>query len=164
MLPITLYGVFARLLNAFIPIKKKTWVFGADYGKSYREGSKYLLEYMLKNHPDYNCCFLTWSSQVYDDLRAKGIPVEMNYSLKGIFKAVKAECVFTTQTTADIHFAYKKTGRRYFYLVHGQPLKIAQSALKSTEYWKKYHQKENLATRLKYQITHYFNDDMEWMT
>ena len=158
MLPITLYGAFARLLNAFIPIKKKTWVFGADYGKSYREGSKYLLEYMLKNHPDYNCCFLTWSSQVYDDLRAKGIPVEMNYSLKGIFKAVKAECVFTTQTTADIHFAYKKTGRRYFYLVHGQPLKIAQSALKSTEYWKKYHQKENLATRLKYQITHYFND------
>ena len=91
MLPITLYGAFARLLNAFIPIKKKTWVFGADYGKSYREGSKYLLEYMLKNHPDYDCCFLTWSSQVYDDLRAKGIPVEMNYSLKGIFKAVKAE-------------------------------------------------------------------------
>lgn len=158
MLPITLYGAFARLLNAFIPVKKKTWVFGADYGKSYREGSKYLLEYMLKNHPDYDCCFLTWSTQVYDDLCSKGIPVEMNYSLKGIFKAAKAECIFTTQTIADIHFTYKKHNRRFYYLVHGQPLKIAQSALKDTAYWKKYHKKESVLVRIKEWLTHFFND------
>lgn len=158
MLPITLYGIFARIVNIFVPIKKKVWAFSADYGKTYREGSKYLLEYMLENHSDYDCSFITMSQKVYDSLKEKGIPVEMNFSLKGMVKTAKAECVFTTQTTADIHFAYKKTGRRYFYLVHGQPLKIAQSALKGTKYWKKYHQKESLMVRIKQCVTHYFND------
>lgn len=168
MLPITLYGLFARMVNIFVPIKKKVWVFSADYGKTYREGSKYLLEYMLENHPDYDCCFITMSQKVYDDLKSKGIPVAKNYSFKGMVKTAMAECVFTTQTTADIHFAYKKTGRRYFYLVHGQPLKIAQRALQDTEYWKKYHRKENFAKLLKNRITHYFNegytmDDVEFV-
>lgn len=158
MLPITLYGMLARLVNAVVPVKKKTWVFGADYGKSYREGSKYLLEYMLDNHSDYDCCFITMSQNVYDELKSKGIPVEMNCSLKGILKAAKAECVFTTQTTSDIHLTYKKAGRRFFYLVHGQPLKVALSALKNTEYWKRYHKKESLFARFKRKLTYYLND------
>ena len=158
MLPITLYGMLARLVNAVMPVKKRTWVFGSDYGMSYREGSKYLLEYMLENHSDYDCCFITMSQKVYDELKSKGIPVEMNCSLKGILRTATAECVFTTQTISDIHFTYKKTGRRFFYLVHGQPLKVAQSALKDTEYWKRYHKKESVFARVKQKLTYYLND------
>lgn len=158
MLPITVYGILARIVNAFVPVKNKVWVFGADYGRTYREGSKYLLEYILENHPDYDCCFITMSQQVYEYLKSKNIPVELNYSLKGILKTAKAECVFTTQTIADIHFTYKKHGRRFFYLVHGQPLKIAQSALKDTAYWKKNHKKESLLSRIKEKLTYFLND------
>ena len=168
MIPITFYGLLARIVNVFVPIKKRTWVFGADFGRTYREGSKYLLEYMLANHPDYDCCFITKSPQVFRDLKCKNIPVVMNCSINGIVKAAKAECVFTTQTTADIHFTYKKKGRKFFYLVHGQPLKIAQSALKDTEYWKKYHGKESFFERIKRDVTHFLNegytmDDVEFV-
>ena len=158
MLPITIYGILARIINVFVPIKKKMWVFGADYGKTYREGSKYLLEYMLKNHSDYDCCFITISHQVYNDLKRKGIPVEYNISLSGILKIARAECVFTTQTINDIYFTYKKKNRRFFYLVHGQPLKIAQSALMKTDFWKNLNEKETLLTRLKKKLTHFLNE------
>lgn len=126
-----LYGVLARILSFFIPIKKNLWIFGSDYGKNYREGSKYLIEYMLKNHPEYECCFITQSKNVYNTLKEKSIPVELNTSWKGLMKTSQAECVFTTQFINDIYFTYPKTGRRYFYLVHGQPLKKAFYALEN---------------------------------
>lgn len=168
MIPITFYGIAARIINAFVPLKRKTWVFGADYGRTYREGSKYLLEYMLENHPDYDCCFITKSPQVFRELKCKNIPVAMNCSFSGIVKAAKAECVFTTQATADIHFTYKKKGRRFFYLVHGQPLKIAQSALKKTTFWKNYIDKIGRIEKYKRYVTHFLNegytmDDVEFV-
>ena len=58
-IPVSCYGWAVRLLNYFVPVKEKEWVFGADYGNMYREGSKYMLEYMLKEHPDYKCTFIT---------------------------------------------------------------------------------------------------------
>ncbi len=168
MLPITFYGVIARFVNVFIPVRKKTWVLGADYGRSYREGSKYLLEYMLENHSDYDCCFITMSQQVYDNLKSQNIQVEMNCSLRGIIKVARAECVFTTQTTADVHFAYRKRGRRYFYLVHGQPLKIALYALAQTDFWKSLHKQGNWFSRMKSKAAHCLNegysmDDVEFV-
>ena len=38
-IPITFYGFIARLLSLFIPVKRKYWIFGADFGNSYKEGS-----------------------------------------------------------------------------------------------------------------------------
>lgn len=126
------YGVLARLISFCTPIRKRCWVFGADNGISYREGSKYLFEYMLKNHPEYESVFVTQSPEVYEHLKGRGLPCEMNLSLRGVIVVARAECVFTTQIAADVLFAYKKRGRRFFYLVHGQPLKIAQLALAKT--------------------------------
>ena len=48
-IPITIIGFAARIISAFIPVQKKHWVFGADYGNMYREGPKYLLEYNFKS-------------------------------------------------------------------------------------------------------------------
>ena len=48
------YGVLARLLWVFVPVRKKLWIFGSDLGNMYREGSKYLIEYMVKTHPEYD--------------------------------------------------------------------------------------------------------------
>lgn len=122
-------GLILRPINYLIPVKKKHWVFGADYGNMYREGSKYLLEYMLKEHPDYNCTFITRNKEVIKELKAKGIPVEHNYSWKGIYKCTIADVVFTTQVIGDIYFTYKKRNRLYLYLLHGQPFKCAAHML-----------------------------------
>ena len=123
------YGVLARILWLFVPIKRKMWIFGADYGNSYREGSKYLFEYMLKNHPEYDCRFVTQSPEVCRDLRAKGMPCVMNISLAGVWATARAECIFTCQYSTDVLFGFKKRGRRFFYLVHGQPMKVAMLSL-----------------------------------
>ena len=128
-IPITLYAIVARVVNLLVPVKQKHWVFGSDYGNMYREGSKYLIEYMLAYHKDYNCTFITRNRDVKRFLLKKGIPCEMNFSLKGMITVARAEAVFTCQTMDDIFFIYKKKGRRFFYVLHGMPLKVAASAL-----------------------------------
>ena len=115
---ITLIGLFTKPLSYIVPIKSKTWIFGADCGNMYREGSKYLLEYMLKNHPDYQCSFITSNPTVKEDLNTKGIPCEMNFSLKGIYKILRAEVVITAQVPADIKLVYKKPHRYFYYCQH----------------------------------------------
>lgn len=128
-IPYFVFGIYARFLNWLIPIKKKTWAFGADCGRGYRESSKYMLEYMQKEHPDYNCFWVTRSNDVYQHLRALGIPCYINTSFKGIYMLVRAECVFTTQVSADILFHYPKKNRKFFYIGHGMPFKKAFKAV-----------------------------------
>lgn len=169
MIKVAFYGIMARIISAFVPVKRKKWVFGADFGKTYREGSKYLLEYMLEKHPDYDCCFITNSRDVLDDLNSKNIPAVLNCSWNGIIKTAQAECVFTTQVTSDINFTYKKKGRRYFYLVHGQPLKIAQKALRKTAYWQQYLFRKSLFDKFKENVSQilvrgYVMDDVEFVS
>ena len=128
------WGIMARCISICVPVKKKLWIFGSDLGNMYREGSKYLFEYMVKNCPEYECRFVTRSKDVYRVLRGRGLPCVMNLSFAGIWTTVRAECVFTTQVSTDILFAFKKNSRRFFYLVHGQPYKVALVELAKTDY------------------------------
>ena len=123
------YGILARIVSPFIPVEKKNWIFGADYGNNYREGTKYLIEYMRANHPDYKCTFVTQNQDVIDMLKKKGIECVQNLSLKGLVRVAKAEKVFTTQYMNDILYAFKKNGREYHYILHGMPYKLAADAL-----------------------------------
>lgn len=123
------YGIIARALNSILSVKSKCWVFGADYGKSYREGSKYLIEFMDKYHKDFTCVFITSSKQVINEVRAKGIKCYSNYSLKGIYYLCVAENVFTCQYLSDLDYTFKKRGRNFYYLLHGMPYKLAMNAL-----------------------------------
>lgn len=130
-IPISIYGLIARIINLFVPVKPKHWIFGADYGNMYREGSKYLLEYMLEHHKDYHCTFITRNRDVKLLLDNKGIPCEMNFSLRGMIEISQADSIFTCQVINDVYFAYRKKHRSHYYLVHGQPLKKAFFSLDS---------------------------------
>lgn len=123
------FGSLARVLCKLLPVRRRLWIFGADYGNMYREGSKYLLEYMINHHAEYRCLFVTRTKSVLHELKSKHIPCVHNYSFKGIWLIAQAECVFTTQVASDILFAFKRKGRRYFYLMHGMPMKVALSML-----------------------------------
>lgn len=152
-----LFGLVARVVSFFTPIKENLWIFGSDYGNSFREGSKYLLEYMINKHPEVDCCFITQSQEVYRTLQKQGLPVELNTSWKGIIKVSQAKCVFTTQYTNDILFTYKKKGRRFYYLVHGQPFKKSIFSLKETAFGKKISVKRNFLTAIIHKLSHYFS-------
>ena len=148
-----LYGFFLKPLSFLIPIKKKCWIFGSDYGKTYREGSKYMLEYMLKNHPEYDCIFITLNHEVKRELDAKLIPCRMNFSIRGMWLLLRAEVVITTQATADIQLVYKKKGRRCIFLSHGQPYKVAFKSVPKY-YWNKL--KPNNNNRLTDELIRFF--------
>jgi len=123
-----IWGLIAKTSSLFISPKSRHWVFSSDYGNQYREGSKYLMEFMLKEHPDYVCTFITRNISVYRDLQTKGIPCEMNFSWKGIFRICQSDSVFFTQNCDDILFAYKNIGRKFYFLMHGMPIKRAYKA------------------------------------
>ena len=144
---ISLYGLIAKPLSYFVPIKKKSWVFGSDYGNMYREGSKYLIEYMLKNHPEYDCTFIAQNIKVKEELDRKGIPCVMNLSIRGIWKVLRAEVGVTTQDPSDIRLFYKKKGRQFVFLSHGQPYKAA--FLATSQRYKEQHKgnKQSLITK-----------------
>ena len=123
------YGGITRFLDIVIPAQKYHWIFGADYGYSYRENSKYLFEYMVKEHPEYSSTFITNSPDVLDYLKSKGLPCAMNDSLRGVLTIAKADAVFTCQNPNDIKYAFKKKNRTYYYMTHGLAYKRCRCAL-----------------------------------
>lgn len=161
-IPTVAYGIIARIINIFVPVKKNHWIFGANYGKTYSEGSKYILEYMLKNHPEHHCTFITANKDIKKELDSKGIPCEYNFSLKGMITIAQANVVFTCHTLADILFVYPKKNRRNYYLVHGQPHKVAMLA-RSKEYLKATGKlKESRKDKWKEKVHKFFNNGMTW--
>lgn len=138
------WSIIARLLSFCIPVRKRHWVFGSDYGKNYREGSKYLMEYMLRNHKEYDCVYVAQDKSLCEELLEKGIPAVYNFSLKGIIAICKAQVCFTTQARSDIFFSYSKKGRHFYHLVHGQPYKVALKALSEKYYDNVFDRKHNV--------------------
>ena len=141
-----LWGILAKLINVVVPVHRKHWVFASDYGNLYRESAKYLFEYMQMNHPDFVCTYIVANRNTFHEISAKGYPVALNFSLKGIIAIAKADAVFTTQTAHDMLYVYKKKGRCYFYLNHGQSLKKQMAAL-SGEFRSSIGGKKNIAFR-----------------
>ena len=155
------YGLIARILDVCIPTDDKHWVFGAAGGKTYSEGSKYFMEYMLQHHPDYVCTFVTRSDKVLQDLKAIGVPCVHNFSLRGVLCISKASKFFTTHSNNDIFYDFRKKRRKNYYLVHGQPLKVAQMALKKkSRYWESIEKKNKTIAFIRNIIHKLFISDM----
>lgn len=156
------FGIVTRILDLFVPVKPKAWVFGASGGNSYSDGPKYFFEYMLERHPDYECTFITRNKQIYRELVSKGLPCKYNYSFKGSLCISRASKFFTSHSNHDIFYDFRKEGRKNYYLVHGQPLKIAQLALKkNTTYWDKVEHKNAIIAFLRAFIHRCFISDMQ---
>lgn len=123
------FGGIGRILNIFVPIRKKYWAFGADYGYSYRENSKYLLEYVIFHHPEIKCFFVANKRELKRLLDQKGIPCVLNDSFTGVWKLAQVDAVFCSQNMDDVKYAFRRTGRTYYYLTHGQAYKRCRESL-----------------------------------
>lgn len=149
------WGLLARILNIFCPIKKNLWVFGSDYGKSFREGSKYLMKYMYTDHPEYSCVFLTKSLDVLSEVRSLGYKCYLNNSWLGVYYAIKAERVFTCQYLNDIDYTFKKPGRHYYYVLHGMPYKLAMNSVPDRLKDSFRYKRSNLFTKIRGRLASY---------
>jgi Putative glycosyl/glycerophosphate transferases involved in teichoic acid biosynthesis TagF/TagB/EpsJ/RodC len=158
-------GVLARILNIVVPVKKNHWIFGSAKGLSYREGTKYLLEYMLKKHPEYHCVFITINKDVAKELREKGVPCYLNASLKGMWAVLRGDKVFFSQSVSDIRYVYKKKNRKFYYIVHGMPFKKAASQLPKEYKTKFVSKKKTIIGELKGYLMSGFNTgDTEFLS
>lgn len=104
------------------PKDKSTWVFGAWFGEAYADNSKYLFEYVCKNHPEIHAVWLARTRDVYDLVRSKGFPVYMFDSQKGKEQLRKAAIGVTSSGCYDVNNCLDAK-IQWIYLSHGTPLK-----------------------------------------
>lgn len=114
---------FALLIYAlsFISVRsKRIWAFGSETG--YDGNSKYLLQYLLDNHPEIRSYWISKRKNECQNLRRKGINAFYAYSLRGIYYCLRAGIYIVTGSLADINF-YTSGKCKYIQLWHGIGLK-----------------------------------------
>lgn len=120
--------VFLYLLNLplywiakLVPKDEKIWIFGAWFGEKYADNSKYLFEYVNKNHPEIRAIWLTATKETEELIKSKGYEVYMTYSLNGYFYSIRSNYSFISVSASDVNFFIPT--KYIINLWHGCPLK-----------------------------------------
>lgn len=114
-------GLLALPVRRFIKPQKNLWLFGADQGRKYDQNSRYLYEFILREHPEINAIWVTQSSEVYNMLVLEGKPVVQNISFTGLYLSIKAELKFVSTWFNDILYTFPH--QKVVMLHHGMPIK-----------------------------------------
>ena len=108
-------------ISKLIPKNKNIWIFGAWFGDKYADNSKYLFEYVNKNHPEIRAIWLTKADDTLGLLHSKGYETYKSTSFKGYYFSMRAYFGFVSTGFNDInHFVFTE---KYINLWHGNPLK-----------------------------------------
>ena len=103
---------------------KKLWVFGALEGKKYDDNSKYMFEYMLREHgQDFRCVWLTNDNETIRMLHKRGVESYLNSSLKGKWLQIRAGVAFYTHGLMDFGLFPLVGGAEIVALWHGMGFK-----------------------------------------
>nr|WP_320050599.1 CDP-glycerol glycerophosphotransferase family protein [uncultured Desulfuromonas sp.] len=119
------FGFFLQLISLRVEKKRNLFVFGATRGTLYGGNSRYLFDYINKNHPNIRSVWLTKSLSVRSVVRAEGRECYLFYSFWGIMTMMQAGAVFVTNggLFGDVpYFAMGKT-TCLVQLWHGSPIK-----------------------------------------
>lgn len=116
-------GIIIYPIRSFLKPKKNVWVFGADLGFKYAQNSRYLFEYVLKNHPEIEAYWITQSREIYRNLKSKNIPVIFNYTFKGAIFSLTADLKLVSTWFSDIYYTFPSKFQKVSYLHHGMPFK-----------------------------------------
>jgi CDP-glycerol glycerophosphotransferase (TagB/SpsB family) len=109
-------------LSSLAPRKKGRYVFGAWHGEKYADNSKYLMEYILKEHKECEVYWMTRDKKLLNFLKSKKIPAIKINSLKGLYICATAEYTFTCTGPWDVN-RFTTNNTNWVNLWHGSPLK-----------------------------------------
>jgi len=121
-------SVFKDLLwlpTTILPKDKNLWIFGAWYGEIYADNSKYLFEYVNRNHHIIRAVWLTKNKTAYDLVKSRGYEVHFVNSLRGFLLRVFSGVWVISAGIFDVN-SYRtwRIGRvKIAQLWHGTPLK-----------------------------------------
>lgn len=121
---IRLTGILIGFFLIFVPRNKNIWVFDSWFGEQYSDNSKYLFEYVKKNHPDIRIVWLTKSERTLELIRGKGHEAYLTDSLKGTWTFMRAELkVNSDYRKVDLSALIPFNRIKIVQLWHGIPLK-----------------------------------------
>ena len=122
--PQFLLGDLVYLVSHLVPKDKELWVFGAWFGEKYADNSKYLFEYVHKNHPEIRPVWLTRNKNVLEQIRQQGYEAYLAYSFKGYLLSMRAEVAIVSHSkAADLNRYAISPGTKVIQLYHGIPMK-----------------------------------------
>jgi len=109
-------------LSYIIPKDKNLWIFGAWFGEKYADNSKYLFEYINKNHSEIKAIWLTKNKDTYNLIKNKGFKVYKMFSIMGLIYSLRAKIGVISTGLNDINM-YTSGKIKIIQLWHGIPLK-----------------------------------------
>ena len=120
-----LFNILSFNFCRLIPFRnKKLWVFGALEGEKYDDNSKYMFEYMLREHGKYfRCIWLTNNNEVIRLLHHRGVETYLNHSWKGKWLQMRAGVAFYTHGLMDFGLFPLVGGAEIVALWHGMGFK-----------------------------------------
>ena len=124
-LVLSLLGDLVWLATAILPKDKSLWIFGAWFGDSYSDNSKYLFDHANRYHPNIRAVWLTKNKAAYDLVKKHGDEVHFVNSFRGFLLRVVSGVWVTSAGIFDFNsFHTWPIGRvKIVELLHGTPLK-----------------------------------------
>lgn len=90
-----LFRLSVYRISSTVPKQKNLWIFGAWKGEKYSDNSKYLYEYVIKNHPEIEAIWMTKNKLAYDLASKTGKSARYFGNIHAIWKCMKAEVAIT---------------------------------------------------------------------
>ena len=124
---ILLKGIFPSFIGIFLPKVKKRIIFNSTRNEFYNFNTKYLFEYFIKYHPEYESKYVI-NEQEKRDILNKEFGKENNYfieteSLKGMWYALRAKTWVTSAFETPVGGIFLKFNRFVYLLGHGTHFK-----------------------------------------
>ncbi|SHH26629.1 CDP-glycerol glycerophosphotransferase family protein [Clostridium grantii] len=123
-------SIMVNMLNLFLYFftklffrKKQKWVFGSWYGEKYFDNTKYLYEYILKNHSKIDAIWICKDKKIVDKINSNGGKAFIYGSFKANYHVATSKFVFMTQKYLDVAPLYLIGGAVKVQLWHGVAFK-----------------------------------------
>lgn len=115
-------GIFVA--SKLLSNKNNVWLFGSQGGHSYSDNAKYFFEWMLDNHKDEECYWVTKDKDTYTQLLSQNKPVLYFYDLESIKLLAQAKYIICTHShTGNDVYKFISTNKTLITLWHGIPIK-----------------------------------------
>lgn len=112
-----------QVLKIYNSRDRRIWLFGCWEGQKYSDNSKYLYEYVLKNHKDIRCYWVTKNLDVYSYLKLNNKPCVLCGTEEWRDLQLKAGVCFYTNGIDDLGDISYAFGAKFVCLMHGVSFK-----------------------------------------
>ena len=123
-------------LGYLVPRRKNLCVFGGG-NDTFTDNPKHLFLYASNERKEVDAVWITKKKSIYQDLKNKGLRVEMYESPRGIWTCLRAKYHFYNISLYDVNF-YASAGATLVNLWHGTPIKAIGYDVETGPYAKEY--------------------------